>query len=167
MTILFGLADGSNPNGIVNQLQRLIDMELPIGLWSRVKRVLRDLQAEVMLYGPIRERILKEYCTPEMGDKGQQFYKFPQAEDEKFPGFEKEWNELLNTKLEVPYAPIEYLDIIDKTPDEVKKKLVVSNKDFYILDVLNESYEAEKKVEAPDTSAGVNNKGPESPDANA
>jgi len=154
MKILFGLADGSNPNGWINLLQKLVDMDLPIGLWAKIKRVLRSMQSEVQLYGAVRERILKEYCTLEHGENGQQFYKFPKPKDEKYPGFEKEWGELLNTELDVEYSPIEYLDIIDKTPDDIKKKLVVSNKDFVVLDILNDAYKEEKKVVTPDTSAG-------------
>jgi hypothetical protein len=148
MTILFGYAES-----VLTGLVKLDQSDLPLGLVSRVRRVLRNFREEMAIYNPEREKILKELCVLDDQGDGKQFWKFPQPEDAKYPEFEKRWNELQTQKVIFPYEPIKYLDMIDNAPDEVKKKIVAKGSDFDVLDGLNSAYK-EQFSKPTDTSAG-------------
>ena len=155
----------------MNGLVELDKFDLPLGLVSRVRRVLKNLREEKSLYDPEREKILKKFCKPD-GDGEKQFWKFPPKEDENFPEFEKRWSELQNQKVIFPYEPVNYLDIIDATPDEIKKKIIVKGTDFDVLEALNQTYDFQfnkKEIASEETpSAGEKDNGQTSPvpDAN-
>ena len=164
MTILFAFAED-----LVNGLVELDKFDLPLGLVSRVRRVLKNLREEKSLYDPEREKILKKFCTLER-DGEKQFWKFPLKEDENFPEFEKRWSELQNQKVIFPYEPVNYLDIIDATPDEIKKKIIAKGTDFDVLEALNQTYDMQfnkKEVAAEETPSAGEEIAPESakPDA--
>ena len=149
MTLLFAYAES-----VLNGLIKLDQSDLPLGLVSKVKRVLRNFKEEFAIYQPGREKILREFCTV---DEEKKMWMFPKPEDEKFAEFEKRWNDLQMQKLIFPYEPILYDDIIDAVPDEIKKKIVAKGSDFDVLDVLNKEYKElhKKEVSPADTSAGA------------
>jgi len=155
MTVIYTFAEG-----IMAGLTKLNQADLPLGLVSRVRRVLKNFKEELEIYNPEREKILKENCTLEKDEKtGAQYWKFPKPEDEKYAEFEKRWNELQMQKLIFPYEPIDYLKLIEDTPDEVKKKIVAKGSDFDVLEALNNAYDEQfKKDVSPteNTSAGAN-----------
>jgi hypothetical protein len=160
----------ANAEGVLERLTNLDSKELPIGLFADVRRVLRDFKDEASVYFPKREKILRDLCTlenikedKEKGIKASQFWKFPQPGDEKFPEFETRWNEIQNVILDFKYAPIDYLAIIDATPDEAKKRITVKGTDFDVIDYLNAVYKNENSP--ADTSAGEANKGDINPPA--
>jgi len=162
MTVLYTFAEG-----IMVGLTKLNQADLPLGLVSRVRRVLKNFKEELEIYNPEREKILRETCTLEKDEKtGAQIWKFPEPESEKRSEFEKRWSELHAQKLIFPYEPIDYLKLIDDAPDEVKKKIVAKGSDFDVLEALNDAYDEQFKKDTPPaeiTSAGVADKGDSNP----
>ena len=156
MKIVFAFAEG-----VVNGLEKLNQSDLPLGLVSRVRRVLRNFKEEVEIYAPEREKILREFCTVEDVGDGKKMWKFPLPENERFAEFQKRWEDLQNQMLVFPYEPIDYLDLIDSAPEEVKKKIIAKGSDFEIIDSLNDSFKHQKEQEAAlaVTSAGANKAG--------
>jgi len=154
MNILFAFAEG-----VMEGLNKLNQSDLPLGLVSRIRRVIRNFKEEVEIYAPERDKILREFCSLEKNDEGQQLWKFPLPDDGRFAEFQKRWEDLQNQKLIFPYEPIDYLGLIDSAPDAIKEKIVAKGSDFEIIDNLNETYEHQfKKEPEPATSAGEANK---------
>ncbi len=156
MKLMFAYAEG-----VLKGLNKLDQSELPLMLFAKVHRVLQEVKNESAIYMPKREKILQELCTLEKGEGNEQFWKFPNREDGKYEEFVQRWDEIQTVILDIKYSPIDYLEIIEKTPEEIKNKITATGKDFDILDSLNETY---KKENSPaDTSAGEANKGAETP----
>ena len=147
----------ANAEGVLEMLTTIDSQELPIGLFAAVRKVLLEFKGEVSIYFSKKEKILQEFCTLEKGDGDKQYWRFPAKDNERFQEFNAKWIELMNVKIEFNYKPIDYLEIIEKTPDEAKKRITIKGKDFDVLDYLNEVYKVENTPAEESTSAGANN----------
>lgn len=132
MTVQFAYAEE-----ILKGLVKLDQFDLPLGLFSRIRRVLKNFRDEVGMYMDKKDAYLKKYCTL---SEDKTMWQFPKDGEPNSEEFYKLWNELLIQDVIFPYEPIDYLAIIDATPEEIKKKITVLGKDFNILDLLNETY---------------------------
>lgn len=155
MTILFAFAEE-----LMKGLDKLNQSDLPLGLVSRIRRVIRNFKEEVDIYMPEREKILKEFCTLEKKEgSNDQFWRFPTSENEKHDEFVKKWADLMEQKLVFPYEPIDYLALIDKAPDVVRDKVIAKGSDFEVIDNLNDAYKVQFEKKDESTSVEANKGG--------
>lgn len=159
MTVAFGFA-----GDILNGLVALNGADLPLALVSKVRRVLRNFKTETEDLLKDKQKILQKHCTI---DNERGVWMFPKQEDENFAEFSARWEELHNHGVIFPYEPILYDDIIDATPDEIKKKIVAKGSDFDVLESLNEVYNKQFKQNEIPPATVVNDNGASTPEANA
>lgn len=123
--------------GAVDPLNKLLLSELPTKQLYRIKKLLQAADAELKICEDMRIGLVKKYGIETSPDNWQ-------VSPENFPAFQTEFNEFLETEVDLPGEPIkldalpEMINYYESLPDGSRQKRGLTTFDLMLLDWLIE-----------------------------
>ena len=134
-----------------------VKLPIPVSMKRHLRRVLEEIDGEIKIAEPDRDEFIKKWKV-----YGENKDKMPTAEDDDFPGYEKDYLELFVTRdFVIPFSPfkLELLDNLDEIiPDDIDGLMLEMNR---ILEL------QQKEVAAEETPSAGEDKGAETPTPDA
>ena len=134
-----------------------VKLPIPVSMKRHLRRVLEEIDDEIKIAEPDRDEFIKKWKV-----YGEKKDSMPTAEDEDFPGYEKDYLELFNSRdFAISFSPfrLDLLDNLDEIiPDDIEG-LMMS---------MNEAFKGQQmQVAAEETPSAGEDKGAETPKQDA
>lgn len=101
----------SNVVSMVDGLKVIVDKEIDINTSIKLTKIVKSVETEVDLFQKEKDKILKKYG--ELDESGELVVKDDQLKILDIPAFEKEYQKLLNTEVELDVPKVDVKDLGD------------------------------------------------------
>jgi hypothetical protein len=86
---------------VKESLERISKLDLPIRAAFKVVRLIEKLNKEFVVVEPLRQKLFEKY-----GEKAEDLENAMRIKEENKPAFQKEWEELLLTEMNLDFVPL-------------------------------------------------------------